>query len=145
MLYLTCKSIHLMAVISWFAGMFYIFRLFVYHSQTWENEFSRNIFSTMERRLIRFIILPAACGSLVTGLSMIWMNPILISRHWLWLKLSFVILLIMYSLLSFWVHSQFRKGRRVLSEKACRAINEVPTLALIAISLLVFLKPGIGQ
>jgi putative membrane protein len=145
MLYSVCKSIHLIFVISWFAGMFYIFRLFVYHAQNWDNGSSRSIFSNMERKLIAFIILPAATGSLTTGLTMILLNPILLTRHWLWLKLVFVLLLLVYSLGSFWVYKQFLHGRRVFSEKACRFINEVPTLALIAISFLVFLKPEFGQ
>jgi protoporphyrinogen IX oxidase len=145
MTYLLIKSLHLICIVSWFAGMFYIFRLFVYHVQNWDSLPMCQVFLTMERKLLTYIILPAASASFLSGISLLWLNPTLATQHWIWLKLCFVVVLLAYCALSFWVHLQFRKRLLVFSEKSCRLLNEIPTLALIAISLLVFIKPGLGQ
>lgn len=139
------KSIHLVCVVAWFAGMFYIFRLFVYHVQNRNSEQICRVFLVMERKLLVYIMLPAAFASVVSGSFMLWLNPLLLMKHWLWLKFCFVILLLFYNAFSYWVHTQLSQKRPVLSERSCRLINEVPTLALIAISFLVFLKPELGQ
>ena len=145
MLYLSLKAFHLVCVISWFAAMFYIFRLFVYHVQNWQKPEMRKVFEVMELKLIHFIMIPAATLSLLSGATMLAVNPALLDRHWIWFKFVFVLMLLGYSGYSRWVQRQFAKNRLVLSEKACRWFNEVPTIALIGISILVFLKPGLGQ
>jgi len=139
--YQTLKALHLVFVISWFAGLFYIFRLFVYHLQNWEHPHTRSVICLMERRLIRYIMLPAAVGSLGFGLALLSSNNSLLHTGWIWAKLSFVLLLFIYHGLAWWTHIEMKHGRAIFSERACRAINEIPTIALIAISLLVFLKP----
>ena len=145
MLYLSLKAFHLICVVSWFAAMFYIFRLFVYHVQNWQKPEMRKVFEVMERKLIRFIMIPAANLSLLSGIAMLTINPSLLRQHWIWLKFAFILILLGYSGYSYRVQRQFAKGQLVLSEKACRWFNEVPTIALIGISVLVFLKPGLGQ
>jgi protoporphyrinogen IX oxidase len=141
MLYPFLKAIHLICVVSWFAGLFYIFRLFVYHVQNWDKAQVRSVFETMERKLLNIIVIPAGAASLVSGVALLVVNPELLSRNWMWFKFLFVAVLIGYSVLSCWVHRSFVKNRLVFTERACRWLNEVPTIALIAISLLVFLKP----
>lgn len=141
MTYQTIKALHLIFVISWFAGLFYIFRLFVYHIQNWDHAHTRSVISLMEGRLISYIMLPAAFGSLGFGLAMLISNTSLLQTGWIWAKLSFVLLLFIYHGLAWWAHIEMKRGRKVFPERACRLLNEIPTLALIAISLLVFLKP----
>lgn len=143
--YQLLKSVHLICVVSWFAGMFYIFRLFVYHIKHWAQSEVREVLAIMERKLLKYIVAPAAAASLASGGALLFANPGLLDQRWLWLKFLFVSMLLAYCYLAFWVHLRLDRGELAISEKSCRLINEVPTLALIGISLLVFLKPGFGQ
>ncbi len=140
--YLWVKILHVLAVISWMAGLFYLPRLFVYHA---ENEGKTEIplvFKIMERRLLKAIMRPAALVTLLTGGWLIslgdWMHPIPV---WLWLKIVFVALMVgFHGLLEIHV-ARFRDDREVRSGRYFRMINEIPTVLLIFIVVLVVGKP----
>lgn len=141
MLYLWLKSFHLIFMVTWFAGLFYIFRLFVYHVKFRENSEMASAYSLMERKLLYIIMHPSMLLTIGFGVGMLILNPTLLKQGWIHLKLSLVLLLIAYQIFSGVTHKRFSKGNFFLSEKACRMINEVPSLLLIAIVLLAVLKP----
>lgn len=140
-MYLTLKSLHLISVVAWFAELFYIFRLFVYHVQQKDNREFCKVAEVMEYKLIYFIGHPAMALTILFGGWMIATNPALLTQKWLHAKLGFVFLLIGYQIFSGIVRRRFLKQDYFLSEKACRIINEVPTILLIVIVLLAILKP----
>lgn len=135
--------LHIISVIAWFAGLFYIFRLFVYHVMHREKREMAAVYQTMEWKLIYIIMHPAMMLTFVFGIGMVVLNPGLLHEGWFHLKLTAVILLTAYHFLAGWVQKQFAKGRYVFTEKACRVINEVPTVLLIVIVILVILKPAL--
>mgnify|MGYP003336693988 CR=1 FL=1 len=135
------KALHIIAMVAWFAGLFYIFRLFVYHRIHFRNPEVRELLSLMEFRLLRYIIRPASIAVPLLGSVLIYWNPALLQEHWLWLKLVLVALLYGYQALSNYTHRAFRKQNFFLSERACRMWNEFPTLILIGAVLLAILKP----
>ncbi len=138
--YPVLKALHLIFVVSWFAGLFYIFRLFVYHIENWHSNDVRKVLSRMERKLLSFIMLPSAIGSIALGTVMLMRNPALLTQHWMHLKLGAVSILIGYHVFSFVTYKKFAADQKYLSSKMCRLINEIPTLILIIVSFLVFLK-----
>ncbi|WP_312714633.1 CopD family protein, partial [Stutzerimonas nitrititolerans] len=96
MLYLWLKALHIVAIVCWFAGLFYLPRLFVYHAMS-EDQLSRERFQTMERKLYRGIMMPSMIATLLFGIGMIAMNPGLFATgEWLHAKLALVIVLIGY-------------------------------------------------
>jgi putative membrane protein len=141
MTYLYLKAVHLIGVVSWFAGLFYIFRLFVYHTENRDNQAISSLLCVMERRLYYAIMWPAMVLTLIMGASMIAMNPELLNAHWMRAKLFFVLILIAYHLFSGHVRKQFATRNFFLTSRQCRVINEVPTLILIVVMLLVILRP----
>ena len=138
--YLWLKSFHLIFMVVWFAGLFYIFRLFVYHVKYKDQPNMAAIYTTMEYKLLYFIGHPAMGMTVILGVYLIYLNPELLKRGWLHAKLGAVLLLIGYQIFAGITHKKFKKGNYFLSETACRAINEVPTVLLIAIVLLAVLK-----
>ena len=139
--YLLYKSLHLIAVISWMAGLLYLPRIFVYHSEN-ENEIITSVFKTMEKKLFYYIMTPAMILSWFFGLILIHeigFNQL--ANLWLQLKLLFVILLTIYH---FYLGSLLTKFKSDLNEKTSkfyRFINEIPTLLLILIVFIVIFKP----
>ncbi|HAQ88508.1 MAG TPA: TIGR00701 family protein, partial [Pseudomonas sp.] len=95
MLYLWLKALHIVAIVCWFAGLFYLPRLFVYHAMS-EDAISRDRFQVMERKLYRGIMIPSMIATLAFGIGMIALNPALFSGGWLHAKLALVVLLIGY-------------------------------------------------
>lgn len=140
MLFLWLKAFHLMAVISWFAGLFYLPRLFVYHAMS-DDSISRERFKIMERKLYRGIMTPAAIATLVFGLWMLHINPALLGMGWVKMKLALVALLIVYHLFCGHFLRQFAADSNTRSHVFFRVFNELPVIALIAIILLAVLKP----
>lgn len=136
------KVVHVLAVISWMAGLFYLPRLFVYHAENAGKSELSSVFRVMERRLLNAIMRPAAVVLLLTGAGLIhlggWDHPMPL---WLWLKLLLVAgMLGFHGLLE--IHAaRFRDGREAKSGRYFRVINEVPTLLLIGIVILVIIKP----
>jgi protoporphyrinogen IX oxidase len=143
--YLLFKSIHLIAVISWMAGLLYLPRIFVYHSDAVLNNKSEDLMSTfkiMERRLFIYIMNPAMIVSWIFGVLLIHTNGIeSVSFLWLQLKLFFVVVLTIYHFFLFQCLSKFAINNNSYSSKFYRIINEIPTVLLIVIILVVVFKP----
>ena len=140
-MYLWLKAIHIIGFVSWFAGLFYIFRLFVYHTENKENESICNLLEIMERKLMRFIMMPAMIVTLVMGISMLAINQALLSQGWMHAKFLFLFLLIGYHHFAGVTRKRFANKDFFLNSKQCRLINEIPTLGLIAIAILAVLRP----
>ena len=139
--YLLFKSLHLIAVISWMAGLLYLPRIFVYHSEN-NNEIIIAVFKTMEKKLFYYIMTPAMLLSWVFGLVLlteIGFNQL--ASLWLQLKLIFVILLTIYHFYLSSLLNRFKLDQNNKSSKFYRYINEIPTLFLILIVFVVIFKP----
>ena len=139
--YLLFKSLHLISVISWMAGLLYLPRIFVYHSEN-ENEIVTTVFKTMERKLFYYIMTPAMLLSWIFGLALIHEIGFQeLASLWLQLKLFFVILLTLYHLYLGILLNKFKYDQNKKSSKFYRLINEIPTLLLILIVFIVIFKP----
>jgi protoporphyrinogen IX oxidase len=134
------KAFHIIAVIAWMAGMLYLPRLFVYHCQADVGSMQSETFKVMERRLLKAIINPAMIATWVLGLWLAWSGG-WFKAPWLHAKLLLVILLSgVHGMLSRYV-KDFAADRRRKSQKFFRIINEVPTVLMILIVILVVVKP----
>tara|TARA_B000000532_G_scaffold178036_1_gene144559 strand:- start:37 stop:468 length:432 start_codon:yes stop_codon:yes gene_type:complete len=139
--YLLFKSLHLIAVISWMAGLLYLPRIFVYHSEN-NNEIISNVFKTMERKLFYYIMTPAMVLSWLFGLILIHeIGFAQLASLWLQLKLILVIILTGYHFYLGSLLNQFNLDQNRKSSKFYRYINEIPTLLLILIIFIVIFKP----
>jgi len=139
--YLLFKSLHLIAVISWMAGLLYLPRIFVYHSEN-TNEIISNVFKTMERKLFYYIMTPAMVLSWIFGLVLIHeIGFEQLANLWLQLKLILVVLLTTYHFYLGSLLNQFRSDQNKKTSKFYRYINEIPTLLLILIVFIVIFKP----
>jgi putative membrane protein len=138
--YLWVKSLHVIAVIAWMAGMLYLPRLFVYHTAAKPGSETSETFKVMERRLLRFIINPAMAVTWIAGLWMAW-EIFGFQGGWLHVKLLLVVL--MSGLHGYLSKSArlFAEDRNMRSAKHWRIINEVPTVLMILIVILVIVKP----
>ena len=143
--YLLFKSIHLIAVISWMAGLLYLPRIFVYHSEAVQNNKSEDlmeIFKVMERRLLVYIMNPAMIVSWIFGMLLIHtIGMDNFGSLWLQLKLVFVIILTIYHFFLFQCLRKFNENTNNYSPRFYRIINEIPTVLLIGIVLVVVFKP----
>ncbi len=139
-LYEWLKAAHILAVISWMAGMLYLPRLFVYHAVAERGSVQSETFKVMERRLLRGITTPAMVASWVFGLWLAWEGH-WFAAGWLNAKLVFVIgLSAVHGFLSRCVR-EFAEDRNVRPQRFYRIINEVPTLIMIVVVVLVVVKP----
>ncbi|MDR0664928.1 MAG: protoporphyrinogen oxidase HemJ [Helicobacteraceae bacterium] len=140
--YLWIKVVHIVAMISWFAGMFYLPRLFVYHAENRDNKEFARIVKIQERKLWKYISLPAFWTTLVAGLSMIAVRPELLqSGGWLHAKLTLVAALIGWFFYAGHLRKRLENDTCNKSGAFFRVFNEVPTLFLIAIVILTIIKP----
>ena len=143
--YLLFKSIHLIAVISWMAGLLYLPRIFVYHSDAIKNNKSEDLTSTlkvMERRLFVYIMNPAMIVSWIFGILLIHTIGIdNVGFLWLQLKLFLVVVLTIYHFFLFQCLRKFIENSNTFSSKFYRIVNEIPTVLLVAIILTVVFKP----
>ena len=143
--YLLFKSIHLIAVISWLAGLLYLPRIFVYHSGAVKNNKSEDLiftFKIMERRLFVYIMNPAMIVSWIFGILLIHTIGVdNLSSIWLQLKLLFVVILTIYHFFLFRCLRKFDENKNLFTSRFYRIINEIPTVLLIGIVLVVVLKP----
>jgi putative membrane protein len=139
--YLWIKSLHVISLVAWFAGLFYIFRLFVYHVQNKGSLDMSRVFKTMELKLLRIIVLPASIATILTGTSLVWMEPLWLKQGWFHVKILFVIFLMIYQWVAFLTRKQFERDNFIFTERQCRIINEVPTIILAVVVLMVILKP----
>ena len=141
-MYLLFKSLHLISVISWMAGLLYLPRIFVYHSKNNNNQNTSEIFKTMEKKLFNYIMTPAMILTWLFGLLLThFLGIAVFSELWMQLKLIFVILLTVYHFYLGICVKLFSLNKNVNSSKFYRIINEVPTILLIFIVFIVIFKP----
>ena len=140
--YLLFKALHLIAVVSWMAGLLYLPRIFVYHVENKEKKQVTDIFEVMERRLYFFIMMPSMILTWLFGIVLIYLNGFeILSELWIQLKFVFVILLsIFHEYLGRCIFS-LKNNTNVKSAKYFRIINEIPTILLILIVFIVIFKP----
>lgn len=137
-------AFHIIAVVAWFAGLFYLPRLFVYHSQCIVEGDSRGSarFKVMERKLFRFIMTPSGIIATVLGLAIIAINPsYYLSQGWLHAKLTLVILLWIFHIHTGLTVKRFANDQNSKSERFYRWYNEFPTFILVGAVILVVIKP----
>ncbi|HYD31821.1 MAG TPA: protoporphyrinogen oxidase HemJ [Azospirillaceae bacterium] len=141
MAYEWVKALHVVSIIAWMAGLLYMPRLFVYHSGVTPGSEASETFKVMERKLLRFIMNPAMIAAYVFGGLMLWLNPDWLSQPWLHAKLTLVAVLT-------WAHhaqgrwrKAFAEDRNTHPQKFFRMMNEVPTVLMIGIVILVIVKP----
>ncbi len=140
--YLLFKSLHLISVISWMAGLLYLPRIFVYHAENNSEIKISEIFKTMERKLFFYIMTPAMILSWFFGLLLIHSIGFdQLAQTWMLLKLAFVIILTIYHFYLGRVLGQFKLDINKRSHKFYRLINEIPTILLILIVFVVIFKP----
>ncbi len=143
MSFLYFKALHIIFVVTWFAGLFYLPRIMVYAAEAsrMENEVAKSIllnqYKLMSRRLLYGITWPSAIITLFLGIRMVWNYPL---DNWLWVKLALVALLYAYMLSLQKIYTQQSRGLFHYSGQQLRAWNEVPTILLFAIVFLVVLK-----
>ena len=141
-IYLTYKALHLIAVISWMAGLLYLPRIFVYHTENQTNKNISDVFKTMERKLYFYIMTPAMIISWIFGLLLIGSIGFeQLSTYWLKTKLVLVFLLTIYHFYLGVFLKKFEMEVNTKSSKFFRFFNEVPTILLILIIFIVIFKP----
>ena len=134
------KALHIISVIAWMAGMLYLPRLFVYHADAPKGSDRSEMLKVMERRLLRGIINPAMVASFVFGLWAVWLGQWW-SHPWFMAKFAFVVLLTaVHGFLARW-RKEFERDANTRAARFYRMINEVPTLFMVVIVILVVVKP----
>ena len=140
--YLLFKSLHLIAVVSWMAGLLYLPRIFVYHVENKEKKETTEIFEVMEKRLFFYIMRPAMIFTWIFGLVLIYLNGVeIFSQLWIQIKIVLVILLSVYNDYLGKCLISLKNNSDTKTSKFYRIINEVPTIMLIFIVFLVIFKP----
>ena len=140
-LYLLFKSLHLIAVISWMAGLLYLPRIFVYHSDA-SHDSQKDIFKVMERKLYNYIMMPAMLLSWLFGILLIHsLGLSVLSEKWMQIKTILVLILTIYHFLLGKYLNDFALNNNQKTSKFFRMINEVPTLILIVVVFVVIFKP----
>jgi len=135
------KALHIIFVVTWFAGLFYLPRLFIYHATTTDHE-GRERFKLMQRKLYRVIMNPSMVLALLFGIWLLiesWQAYS--TQWWIWLKIALVILLVGYHHYCLLIMRHFEKDQLLHSEKFLRLFNELPALVLIGAVILVVVKP----
>jgi len=149
MSYDVLKALHIIFVVTWFAGLFYLFRLFIYHREAMDKpEAERDVlvpqFRIMERRLWAAITLPSGVLATAFGFALIWLNPVWLQMPFMWVKLAFVGALWAYMVLGHRILGECKIGSPTASSIRLRFLNEVPTVILIAVVFLIVLKDAVG-
>ena len=140
--YLLFKSLHLISVISWMAGLLYLPRIFVYHVENFEKKETIKIFETMERKLYNYIMRPAMILSWLFGVILIYLNGLeSLASLWLQIKLVLVFILTIYHEYLGKCLRNLKDGSDNKSSKFYRIINEIPTILLILTVFVVIFKP----
>ncbi len=152
------KTFHVLAIISWMAGIFYLPRLFVYHA-TPHYAYAHDVFIVMERKLYKMIMIPAMLASWITGILIAWHHFIILSYNiqlasanhtsifsevkewWFIIKLVAVVLLTIYDQYLNYLRLKFRERKNIHSHVYYRYLNEVPTLLMIVIVIMVMMRP----
>jgi putative membrane protein len=143
--YLWFKTLHIVGVVVWFAGLFYLVRLFIYHREAAELEPSlrpafEQQYGLMERRLANIITTPGMVVAVGCAAGLLSVNPAWLKQGWMHAKLSFVAALLIYHWFCYWLMGQLQRGECQWSAKQLRALNELPTLLLVIVVMLVVFK-----
>ncbi|MBC8054544.1 MAG: CopD family protein [Sphingobacteriaceae bacterium] len=146
--YLYAKSVHIIFVVSWMAGLFYIVRLFIYHVEANERPENERLvlqrqFEVMQAKLWYIITTPAMILSVLAGIYMIYLNPALLRMDWMLVKLAFVVGLLVYHFICQRIIKLQKQGRANWTSTQLRIWNEVATIFLVAIVFTVVLKTAI--
>ena len=135
------KALHIIFVLSWMAAMFYLPRLFVYHTKVKVGSEQDKMFQTMERKLLRLIMNPSMIGTYVFGLITAHIYGFSALGIWFHIKmLAIIVLTILHGLMARW-RKDFEKGKNVHTEKFYRILNEVPVIAMVVAVIMVVVKP----
>ncbi|HYE52952.1 MAG TPA: protoporphyrinogen oxidase HemJ [Azospirillaceae bacterium] len=140
-MYLWVKALHVISVISWMAGLLYLPRLFVYHADAAPGSAQAETFKVMEAKLLRVIMNPAMIATWVFGLSMVAIDPALLSDGWLHAKFVLVLGLTAAHMVAARWRREFAEDRNTRPSRFYRMVNEVPALFMIGIVVLVVVKP----
>lgn len=142
-MYLWIKALHLVAMVTWFAALFYLPRLYVYHAMARDKGEQQSIdnFIVMERKLYRGIMMPSMIAVLLFGGIMLYLMPGWLSQGWMHTKLTLVVLLVAYHHVCLIYLKQLADGRCTKSQRFFRIFNELPVIALLIIVFLAVLKP----
>jgi protoporphyrinogen IX oxidase len=148
MLYQYTLAIHIIFVVSWMAGLFYIVRLFIYHTEAniqpdTEKIILQKQFEIMENKLFNIIATPAMVLAAAAGLLMLYLNPLLLQTDWMWVKLGFVAGLMVYHIICGNLMAQIKRGKYLMTSTQLRLWNELATIFLVAIVFTVILKSAI--
>lgn len=148
MAYINLKALHLVFMVTWFAGLFYIVRLFIYHREAQDKEEPESgiltrQFTTMERRLWYAITWPSAVLCSIFGFSMLALNPAYLLQGFMHVKLSFIALLWIYQIYTHLVFRRFQRNESFGTSMRLRFLNEVPTVILIAIIFVIVQRNAI--
>ena len=149
MSYLYLKSLHIIFMVCWFAGIFYLVRLLIYFKESESRiEEEKNIlqpqYLLMINRLLKYITWPSTILTIIFGFSMIYLNPMLLKNNWMISKLFFVLLLFFYTYSCHVFYNQARNGRLMFSENFLRLWNELATVFLFVIVFLAILKNSVS-
>ncbi|HEY1025708.1 MAG TPA: protoporphyrinogen oxidase HemJ [Sphingobacteriaceae bacterium] len=146
--YLYVKAVHIIFVVSWMAGLFYIVRLFIYHTEAngrpeQERSVLHRQFEVMESKLWNIITTPAMVLTVIAGATMLYLNPALFQMNWMLVKLAFVAGLLAYHFICQNIIRQLKRGVFKWSSTKLRLWNEVATIFLVAIVFVVILKNAV--
>ena len=144
MFYLYIKSFHLIFIIAWMVSLLYLPRLYVYHSSLLKNNTTYDLFLLMEIRLIKIIAIPGMILTILFGFILVYLQNDLIYENYFKIKLFLVFLLAIYQIYLILVYISFKKRKNRKSVVFYKVINEIPTILMIIIILLVVLKPILG-
>jgi putative membrane protein len=150
MAYLWFKAFHIVGFVAWFAGLFYLPRLFVYHAEAHEQPEAvrailRQQYALMERRLFSIITTPAMVVTIAMAIGMLTISPDLLKQGWLHFKLALVAILLGYHGLCYWIMKRLETGVSPLSAQQFRWLNEFPTIVLVVVVLLAVFKNDIPR
>ena len=143
MYYDIIKSLHLISIISWMVGLLYLPRLFVYHNDTKKLSKMDETFLLMEYRLLNYIMAPALVFTYLLGFVLLYDNTYFLSENYFLLKLFLVFCLTIFHFYLTILYKDFKKGYRLKKTKFYRIINEIPTLLMIFIVILILVKPNL--
>ena len=141
MFYDIIKSFHLISIISWMVGLLYLPRIFVYHNDTKNLSEMNETFLLMEYRLLNYIMTPALVVTYLLGFVLLYDNTYFLSENYFLIKLLLVFCLTIFHFYLSVLYKDFKKGYRLKKTKFYRIINEIPTLLMISIIILILAKP----
>ena len=139
---LAFKALHLIFMVSWYAGLFYTFRLFIYYIENIQSEQITDLLKKMSYRLYFFVATPSMLLTLIFGLVLLLQNFFYMQMGWFHLKLTLLFLLICYHLFVGYTFSKFIKGEIFLSTRQCRYLSHVPEVLLTLIIFVAIFKPS---